>query len=210
MVYKNIRDITHILKIANNNLDLIDSIIISRVIATLCDILDDNELVCNENEKIKDNCNYLWENKYEKIYSQLHSKIYFPVYKYCCINDYDCSGWNLYVSQNLKTKKFNYVNDLDEYIKYILKIKVKIIILSVHIDQYNDYHNEYSINEFIDIKNKYVNECVVQENNYQKSIHTEIFKKQNFEVGGVNFDGDEIDIFVDKSQDYLYYCGKKK
>jgi len=89
-------------------------------------------------------------------------------------------------------------------------VKVKIIILSIYIKRYHDYRNEYSINEIMDIKDKYINECVEQENKYK------IFMRKSFRgndlvskcTNSIDFTDDELDIFCPPIYEYLYYYGK--
>jgi hypothetical protein len=159
-------------------------------------------------KKLNIKCNELWEKKYKSIFSQNHSKIYSPLYK----DDYkdkDCSGWNLYLSEMPKNINFIFDDELDCYVDYILNIKVKIIILNNYIECYYDYHNKYSIDEIIAVRDKYVNICILQENKYRNFMHESIYKKQEYHSGGTNFDGDEIDIFVSTSWDHLYFSGKQ-
>lgn len=178
-----LKNTANILKIANADLNLIDSILISHKIAELNDIFDSYDEYFEKKdynicEKLKDQCYELWENKYRAIYRNEHSKIYFPLYK----DDYenkDCSGWDLYINEKIKNTKFNFMNELNAFKKYMTKIKIKIIILSDYIERYTDYHNEYSIDEIISIRKKYMYMYELNENEYKDYLYNLAVEKHN-------------------------------
>lgn len=145
-----LEEIKYTLHIAKYDLEIIDSIIISKKIATLYDILQDKYDNCIDDnsykhkiKKLFSKCIKLWNSKYKEIYENNNIDEYSPKYK-DEDNDIDNTYWNDYLQDQPN-------NDDDK-----LHIKVKIIILNDFIECFDDYQNNLTLKEVIAIRDKYI------------------------------------------------------